>query len=51
VPGADRPRLDHVPFPPYLRKSGEPSMSRYAVPLTFTLLTIWVGIVFVLAAG
>jgi hypothetical protein len=23
-------------------------MSRYAVPLTFTLLTIWVGVVFLL---
>ena len=23
-------------------------MSRYAVPLTFTLLTIWVGVVFIL---
>jgi hypothetical protein len=38
--------LSRAPQPP-----PEPSMSRYAAPLGFALVAIWIAVVFVLVSG
>jgi hypothetical protein len=34
-----------------LRHAREPSMSRFAVPLGFTLAAVWIAVVFVLVSA